>query len=263
MTLDAETFASYYAALQLPPGSSAEQLHAQYRRLAKRYHPDRNPHRREWSEQQLRRLNEAYHALADPRALLPPSAAPAPPAARPQNAPAAPEQSARPRLGRRLLRYAALVGGVCAISIAYSNRPQSPQMTSPMQTGVALSPPPAAVPSSPPAEHDQAMPPEKSGTENSGAADSVARASLIVTHVNAEMQHAPQSRRPQRAEQLAADVLELSRLQQSIRTSRAELRRPTTRDLHRTQVADLRLALFQLERQRRLVNAETASFPAK
>jgi len=263
MTLDAETSAAYYEALQLPPGSSPQQIHAQYRHLAKLYHPDRNPHRREWSEGQLRRLNEAYHALAESSALLPPPAAAAPPIPPPQHAPVRPEPAPRPRLGRRILRYGAVVGVVCAASIAYANWPQSLPMPTAPQTSAALSPsPPAALPNLP-ADGEQAVLTEKFSTENVGIDDLVTRASLLVAQVNAEMQHAPQSRRPQKAEQLAADALELSRLQRSVRAGLEDLRTPTSQDLHRTQVADLQVALFQLGRQQRLVDAETASFPVK
>lgn len=263
MTLDSETSAAYYEALQLPPGSSAAQIHAQYRFLAKRYHPDRNPHRREWSEEHLRRLNEAYHALADVDALSPPSAAPAPPAASPPSAKAEPEPVLRPRLGRRVLRYLAVVGLVCGVSVAYSTWSQSlPLSPAPVPSAAVPAPLPAA-PAPPPAEGEQAALTAKFSAESVGVNDLVARASLIVTHVNAESQHAPGSRRPQKSELLAADLLELSRLQQSVRTGLEDLGTPTTPDLHRTQVADLQLALFQLARQQHLVNAETASFPAK
>ncbi len=263
MTLDADTFARYYEALQLPPDSSPQQIRAQYRHLAKLYHPDRNPHRREWSEQQLRRLNEAYHALSGSRAVLPPPAVPAPPAAGPQAPRRRPEQAVRPRFGCRLVRYLAVVVVVCVISIAYSNLPQSLQTTTGPESSAAVSSSPSAAPITPPDDEDKAVPTAKFSAEDSSVDASVARASQVVAHVDAETEHAPQSSRPQRAEQLAADVLELSRLQQSVRTGREELRTPTSQDLHRTQVADLQLALFQRERQQHLVDAETASFPVK
>ncbi len=263
MTLDAETSAAYYQALQLPPGSSAEQIHAQYRVLAKRYHPDRNPHRREWSEEHLRRLNEAYHALADADAPPPLSAAPPPPAAWGQSAKAGPEPPLRPPLARRVLRYSAVVGLVCAVSVAYSTWSQSlPLSPVPVPSAVPSAPPPAA-PAPPPARGEQAMLTAKFSAESVGVDDLVARASLLVARVNAESQHAPGSRRPQKSEQLAADVLELSHLQHFVRSGLEDLQTPTLQDLHRAKAADLQLALFQLKRQQHLVSAEVASFPIR
>ncbi|MEO7715520.1 MAG: DnaJ domain-containing protein [Capsulimonas sp.] len=55
-----------YIALKLEPGSTLEQVKEQYRRLAKEYHPDLNPHDRAASEERLRRLNAAYALLSDP-----------------------------------------------------------------------------------------------------------------------------------------------------------------------------------------------------
>lgn len=285
MTPDAQTSADCLEALQLPPGSSAQQIHAQYRRLAKQYHPDRNPHRREWSEERLRRLNAAYHALAEAGAAQAPfassagaaqapAAAPSPPASWPQSAPAVPEQPLRGRAARRVLRSLAVVGLVCGASVAYSNWQQPPPMPLAPDSGAAFSLSPPAAPAGPlvPSPAAPALPPvrakpaalaAKFAEEGIKVDASVARAKRIVGHVDAELQHAPQSRRPQRAEQLAADALELSRLQQSIRSGLEDLRAPNSSDLRRIQAAYLQLALFQLKRQQHLVNAETASFPAK
>ncbi len=280
MTLDAETSASYFETLQLTPGSSPQQIHAQYRHLAKLYHPDRNPDRRAWSEERLRRLNEAYHGLADTHTASPPPAGFAGPAAWPQSAPVEPEHSLRPRVLRRVLRYLAIVGLVCGVSVAYSNWSQSPQgMTAAPVTNVAPPPavsiePPAALPPAspdtpavppvkPPGQGQEAALSARFGVEDVGVDAAVLRAAQIVRRVNAETQRAPQSRRTQKAEQLAADALELSRLQHSIRSGLHDLRAPTTQDLHRGQIADLQLALFQLARQQHLVTDEVAAFPAK
>ena len=55
----------YYEVLGIPRGADPETIHRAYRRLAQRWHPDRNPHDPRASEM-FRRLNEAYHVLADP-----------------------------------------------------------------------------------------------------------------------------------------------------------------------------------------------------
>ncbi len=255
MTPDADLSTNYHEALQLPPGSTAEQIHAQYRRLAKKYHPDRNPHRREWSEQQLRRLNEAYHALSAPVATNTGTQG--------TGAAPAPVSPALPHLWRRAVRYLAVAGIVCAAGVAYTDWSQSLPIRSSPDVSMAQTPQPPVAPAVSPGGTDQASLAAKFAEKNSGVDLLASRASQIVAHVNAEPLPASQSRRPQKAEQLAADVLELTRLQQSIRSGLVLLRTPTTDDLHRTQVADLQLALFQLDRQQRLVNAETVSFPAK
>jgi curved DNA-binding protein CbpA len=56
----------YYAILRLPQGASAEQVRRQYRRLAKIYHPDRNPGEEDWCTEQLRLVNQAFTFLNDP-----------------------------------------------------------------------------------------------------------------------------------------------------------------------------------------------------
>lgn len=379
MTPDTDIAAGHLDTLHLPPGSSAPQIRAQYRRLAKMYHPDRNPHRRAWSEEQSRRLNEAYHALTHPAdafgdfASAPASAnlasapasidpadnparAPMPDAtARPPSAPAAPQP---PPLGaRRLLRSAALVGLVCVGSIAYSTWSQSspwfqsapppPSVSIPssapapglprdnadlpardnadlparassaapapapfVPADVPTAPPPADVPTVPPADTSAALhpdvptaaPPAAAPPADAAAPDSApfprtsyqqplagalpddaeaaalaaqfhaqnpqaqalaARAARVAAGVNAQLQHAPQSLRPRKAEQLAADALELSRLRHSLLSGLADLRTPRSPDLRRVQVADLQLALSQMSRQQRVVSAELASFPTR
>ena len=54
---------NYYRALELEPDATAEQIKASYRRLATKYHPDRND-----SPDAMKRfeeINEAYHVLSD------------------------------------------------------------------------------------------------------------------------------------------------------------------------------------------------------
>ena len=56
----------YYANLELPIGASAAEVKAAYRRLMRRYHPDRHhgdPQRQATANELTRRLREAYDLL--------------------------------------------------------------------------------------------------------------------------------------------------------------------------------------------------------
>jgi hypothetical protein len=55
----------YYALLQVAPGADPEVISAAYRRLALRYHPDRNAGTD--AAAMMVRINEAYEVLSDPR----------------------------------------------------------------------------------------------------------------------------------------------------------------------------------------------------
>jgi len=61
-----DTIKDPYAILKLPPGSSIDDVRKQYHRLARIYHPDRNPNDQEWCEEQLIQLNDAYDRLSIP-----------------------------------------------------------------------------------------------------------------------------------------------------------------------------------------------------
>jgi curved DNA-binding protein CbpA len=54
----------YYQVLELPRGSSAEEIKASYRRLAMKWHPDRNAGSRE-AEERFKAISEAYSVLSD------------------------------------------------------------------------------------------------------------------------------------------------------------------------------------------------------
>jgi molecular chaperone DnaJ len=54
----------YYTTLGLSPDSSAAEIKKAYRRLAMKYHPDRNNGNSE-SEERLKEINEAYQVLGD------------------------------------------------------------------------------------------------------------------------------------------------------------------------------------------------------
>lgn len=55
----------FYRLLDIPSDASLEQVQQAFRRRAKEWHPDRNPHRVAWATEQFRRLNEAYEVLSD------------------------------------------------------------------------------------------------------------------------------------------------------------------------------------------------------
>jgi curved DNA-binding protein CbpA len=54
----------YYQVLELPRGSTADEIKANYRRLAMKWHPDRNAGSRE-AEDQFKAISEAYSVLSD------------------------------------------------------------------------------------------------------------------------------------------------------------------------------------------------------
>jgi hypothetical protein len=54
-----------YLILEVAPHADQQAIQASYRRLAKRYHPDRNPERAAWAEEQMKRVNAAYAILSD------------------------------------------------------------------------------------------------------------------------------------------------------------------------------------------------------
>ncbi|MCD2424822.1 DnaJ domain-containing protein [Niabella pedocola] len=55
----------YYRILEVPEQATPEELRASYRRLAKRYHPDKNPGNPD-AEDHFKDINEAYEMLGDP-----------------------------------------------------------------------------------------------------------------------------------------------------------------------------------------------------
>lgn len=67
MSLSKEINASidYYEVLQVKPTASREEIDRAFRRLVLIYHPDKNPDRREWSEQRIRELIRANEILGN------------------------------------------------------------------------------------------------------------------------------------------------------------------------------------------------------
>jgi preprotein translocase subunit Sec63 len=54
----------YYAVVQVDPGAESEVIDAAYRRLAAKYHPDRD--RSPGATERMAQINTAYEVLADP-----------------------------------------------------------------------------------------------------------------------------------------------------------------------------------------------------
>ncbi len=52
-----------YRLLEIPETASDEDLAKSYKRLALKFHPDRNPHRVEWATRAMASLNDAYTSL--------------------------------------------------------------------------------------------------------------------------------------------------------------------------------------------------------
>jgi len=58
---------NYYSVLQLERQAGVSEIKRAFRRLLKRYHPDRNRSNAAWAEQRTREIVEAYHVLSDQR----------------------------------------------------------------------------------------------------------------------------------------------------------------------------------------------------
>lgn len=56
----------YYKVLEIPKTASDDEIKGNYRILAKKWHPDKNPHRKEEAEKKFKEIAEAYSVLSDP-----------------------------------------------------------------------------------------------------------------------------------------------------------------------------------------------------
>jgi len=59
-------YRDYYKILDVPRGTGADGIKKAYRKLAMRYHPDRNPGDKQ-AEDRFKEINEAYQVLSDPQ----------------------------------------------------------------------------------------------------------------------------------------------------------------------------------------------------
>jgi curved DNA-binding protein len=59
-------YKDYYQSLGVSRNASADEIRAAYRKLAMKYHPDRNPNDKQ-AEEKFKEANEAYQVLSDPQ----------------------------------------------------------------------------------------------------------------------------------------------------------------------------------------------------
>ncbi|XP_076360784.1 dnaJ homolog subfamily B member 6-B-like isoform X1 [Tachypleus tridentatus] len=57
--------ADYYETLEIPRTSTTEEIKKAYRKLALKWHPDKNPERKEVAEFMFKEISEAYEVLSD------------------------------------------------------------------------------------------------------------------------------------------------------------------------------------------------------
>lgn len=254
----ASSYAEHYAILQLPPNSSPEQIHAQYRRLAKVFHPDRNPGMQEWCEGQLKQLNEAYRVLmSEPKPHTP--------------LPYEPVRVVWPNrsLSRfqplaRLPRAAQVViaAGSVGLLFAFLMQPSHDMGQVIRKKNSALMA--DTLPMSP---AGISFDPSKSSmtdlceTTCRDAGETITQAAALIAQVNSETWHVPNSLRVEKADQLEADELELVRLQSVAQIDLKELQTLTSGDMRTAQLTDLKRALYQMQQQRMIVSHELNAFP--
>jgi DnaJ-class molecular chaperone len=56
----------YYKILEIDRTASDDEIIKAYRSLSKKYHPDKNPDKKEWAEEKFKLINEAKNVLLDP-----------------------------------------------------------------------------------------------------------------------------------------------------------------------------------------------------
>lgn len=65
--MDSNNLDDYYEVLGVPRDASPDDIKKAYRKLALKWHPDKNLDRRELAEEKFKKLSAAYEVLSDPR----------------------------------------------------------------------------------------------------------------------------------------------------------------------------------------------------
>ena len=58
-------FSEFYKELELPNNASDDEIKKAYKKLAIKYHPDKNPDNKDEAETKFKKISEAYQALSD------------------------------------------------------------------------------------------------------------------------------------------------------------------------------------------------------
>ena len=56
---------NYYNTLDLKKNCSTNEIKQQYKKLARKWHPDKNPNNKEIAEKKFKEISEAYEVLSD------------------------------------------------------------------------------------------------------------------------------------------------------------------------------------------------------
>ena len=55
----------YYKELEISKDANEQEIRSAYKKLALKWHPDRNPNNKEQSEEKFKRISESYQVLSD------------------------------------------------------------------------------------------------------------------------------------------------------------------------------------------------------